>query len=57
VAHSPTIRDVFGFGLSTDLPVEGGVVILSPNPGGRPTVVARVLPTEWLVFAEALAIN
>lgn len=58
VAHSPNIRDIFGFGLTTDLPVEGGIAILSPDPaGGRPTLVARVLPTEWPSFAEGLAVR
>jgi phosphohistidine phosphatase SixA len=57
VAHSPNIRDIFGYGLATDLPVEGGAVILRPEPGSRPAIVARVLPTEWPVFAEALAVN
>ena len=58
VAHSPNIRDIFEFGLATDLPVEGGAVILSPNPaGGRPNIMARILPDEWSTFAEAMAIR
>ena len=58
VAHSPNIRDIFGFGLATDLPVEAGAVILSPNPaGGRPNIVARIVPDEWSTFAEAMAIR
>ena len=49
---------VFGFGLATDLPIEGGAVILSPNPaGGRPNIMARILPDEWSTFAEAMAIR
>lgn len=57
VAHSPNIRDIFGFGLMTDLPVEGGVAILQYNPGNRPSIVARFLPNEWAVFAQAMAVR
>jgi hypothetical protein len=57
VAHSPNIRDIFGYGLATDLPVEGGAAILRPETGSRPAIVARVLPTEWPIFAEAMAVN
>jgi phosphohistidine phosphatase SixA len=57
VAHSPNIRDAFGYGLAlADLPVEGGAAILLPAPAERPTIVARLLPGEWAVFAQALAI-
>lgn len=57
VAHSPNMRDAFGYGLAlADLPVEGGAAILLPAPPERPTIVARVLPGEWAVFAQALAI-
>jgi phosphohistidine phosphatase SixA len=52
VSHSPNIRDAAGI----DLPVEGGAAILALAPdGGTPTLVARVLPTEWAVWAEAMA--
>jgi phosphohistidine phosphatase SixA len=54
VSHSPNIRDT----ASVDLPVEGGAAILSPTPGGgTPTLVARVLPTEWATWAEAMNIR
>ena len=56
VAHSPNIRDVFGFGTSADLPVEGGAAILKPGPE-KPTIEARILPDEWAAFAQALAIK
>ena len=50
VAHSPNIRDAAG----VDLPVEGGAVILKPNPGDKPTTVLRVLPGEWATLAQVL---
>ena len=50
VSHSPNIRDA----ADVDLPVEGGAAILRPNPGDKPTVVARILPDEWTVLAQAL---
>lgn len=50
VAHSPNIRD----SVDVDLPVEGGAVILKPNPGGKPTPVRRLLPEEWTTLAQAL---
>jgi phosphohistidine phosphatase SixA len=57
VAHSPNIRDAFGYGLAlADLPVEGGAAILLPALPERPIIVARLLPGEWAVFAQALAI-
>jgi phosphohistidine phosphatase SixA len=50
VAHSPNIRDA----VDVDLPVEGGAVILRPNPGSKPTPVILLLPGEWTALAEAL---
>jgi len=50
VAHSPNIRDA----VDVDLPVEGGAVILKPNPGSKPTPVMRLLPEEWTTLAQAL---
>jgi phosphohistidine phosphatase SixA len=50
VSHSPNVRDA----LDVDLPVEGGAVILRPNPGGKPTPVLRLLPGEWSTLAQAL---
>jgi phosphohistidine phosphatase SixA len=51
VSHSPNVRDAVG----VDLPVEGGAVILKPEAGARPTVVLKLLPTEWGTLAGALA--
>jgi broad specificity phosphatase PhoE len=51
VAHSPNIR----LALDIDLPVEGEAAILKPNPGGKPTLVMRILPDEWATLAQALA--
>ena|SRR6266508_6774080 len=56
VAHSPNIRDVFAFGLTADLPVEGGVAILKPGTD-KPTIEARLLPDEWGTFAQAMAVR
>lgn len=50
VSHSPNIRNAIG----VDLPVEGGAVILRPNPNGNPTEVLKILPTEWEELAHAL---
>jgi len=56
VAHSPNIRNVFGLGTTADLPVEGGVAVLRPG-ADKPTVEARVLPDEWTIWAQALAVR
>jgi phosphohistidine phosphatase SixA len=52
VSHSPNIRDTAG----VDMPVEGQAAILMPSSdGGPPTLVARVLPTEWAAWAEGMS--
>ena len=49
VSHSPNIRAAAG----ADLPVEGGAAVLRLEQG-VPTVVARVLPEEWTIWARVL---
>ncbi len=50
VSHPPNIRDAAG----VDLPVEGGAAILRPNPGDKPTLVARLRPEEWTELAQVM---
>jgi phosphohistidine phosphatase SixA len=49
VSHSPNIRLAAG----VDLPEEGGAAVLRLD-GGTVRVVARVRPSEWTTWAEAL---
>jgi phosphohistidine phosphatase SixA len=49
VSHSPNIR----LAANVDLPVEGGAAVFRLDQGG-PTLVARVLPDEWPVWAQVL---
>jgi phosphohistidine phosphatase SixA len=51
VSHSPNLRLAMGIDLTT----EGEAAVFRVDATGGSTLVARVLPTDWPVLAEALA--